>query len=341
MKRVFFLLCYFFIFSCLFAEVITLKIANVAPARSPWDIELKKMAQEWTRLTKGNVRVQFYDTTVLGGEKAVIQKLKSTRPGQKAPIDGALFSTVGLHELAPTAGFYTLSVPFLIKSQEELDLVLHHYGKEIEKKVEKAGCKIIAWSNVGWLSFYTKDSYKTLGELNKIELAIAGLDSPVLSDCLKISGFNAESVSANKFAQALKSRSGPRGFFAVPLLAYAGRFYKDIDYILDAKLCPVMAAFVISNESWAKIPDEYKDALLKSTAKTTKILSESLEKTDRDCITKMANDGKHLIVPTKEELDSWAQEFDKNANEVLAASSQALSKDLFMKIQALLKKNRK
>ena len=341
MKRCLFFCLFVSLFLCSYSEVITLKIASVAPARSPWDIELKKMAQEWTRITKGQVKLQFYDMTVLGGEKAGLQKLKSTRPGQRAPIDGALFSTVGLHELAPTAGFYTLSVPFLIQSQDELDLVLSKYGKEMEKKVEKAGCKIIAWSNVGWLSFYTKDSYSTLGELKKIKMAVSGLDSPVLSDCLKISGFNIENVSANKFVQSLKSRGGARGFFAVPLLAYAGGFYKDIDYVLDAKLCPVMGAFVISNDAWKRIPDEFKAALLERTAKTKKMLNAALEKTDRDCIAKMANSGCKLIVPTKDELNAWALEFEKNANEVINAISQALNASLFSKIHALLAKNKK
>lgn len=335
MKR-FFIFIFFVAVLPLSAEVITLKIASVAPARSPWDIELKKMAAEWTKITKGQVRLQFYDTTVQGGEKAVIQKLKSTRPGQKAQLDGALFSTIGLHELAPTAGFYTLSVPFLIQSQKELDLVISKYGNEIERKVERAGCKIIAWSNVGWLSFYTKDKYSTLGELKKIKMATSGLDSPILSDCLKISGFNVENVSASKFAQSLKSRSGARGFFAVPLLAYAGQFYKDIDYVLDAKLCPVMGAFVISNDAWARIPDEYKKALLENTAKTTRALNASLEKTDRDCINSMKKAGKTLIVPTQAQLNAWAEEFNQNANEVLASAPQALNAELFKKIKELI-----
>ena len=335
MKRLYLSVLLFFIAFFGFAEPVVLKIASVAPARSPWDVELKKMAQEWTRLTNGEVQLKFYDTTVLGGEKAVIQKLKSTRPGQKAPIDGALFSTVGLHELAPLAGFYTLSVPFLIQSQKELDAVLLQHGGEIEKKVEKVGCKIIAWSNVGWLSFYTKDSYKTLGELKKIKMATSGIDSPVLSDCLRISGFNVENVSANKFAQSLKQRSGPRGFFAVPLLAYAAGYYKDIDYVLDAKLCPAMAAFVISNDAWNRVPEIYKKKLIESAAKTTKLLNDALEKTDRDCIAKMKASGKQLIVPTQAELEEWAAEFNKNAHDVLSASPQALNADLFKKIQAI------
>ena len=102
-----------------------------------------------------------------------------------------------------------------------------------------------------------------------------------------------------------------------------------------------MGAFVISNDAWKRIPDEFKAALLESTAKTTKILNESLEKTDRECIAKMANAGCKLIVPTKEQLDAWASEFEKNANDVLNANSQALNRSLFDRIHALLSQNKK
>lgn len=330
-----------FFSASVFAQTVTIKIATVAPARSPWEIELKKMAQEWTKITNGKVRIQFYDMTVLGGEKAGIQKLRSSRPGQKAPLDGAVFSTVGLHELAPKAGFYTLSIPFLIQSQEELDLVLKELGGEIEKEVENAGCKVIAWSNVGWLSFYTKDSYRTLGELKKIRMSVSGLDSPVLSDCLKISGFTVMDISADKFVQSLKSKNGTRGFFSVPLLAYAAGFYKDINYILNAKLCPAMAGFVISKNSWEKIPAEYHAALLESAARATKLLNDSLEETDKDCIKKMAENGTNLINPTKKDLEDWKKEFDRNAADVINANSGALNYELFKKIQSILETHRK
>ena len=98
------------------AEGIVLKIATVAPSRSPWDIELKKVAEEWNRITDGLVTVKIYNMTTLGGEKAGIQKLKAARPGQQAPLDGAIFTMIGLHELVPDAYIYTLALPFLLQN---------------------------------------------------------------------------------------------------------------------------------------------------------------------------------------------------------------------------------
>jgi len=322
-------------------DKIVLKIATVAPSRSAWDIELKKVAEEWNRLTDGLVTVKIYTMSTLGGEKAGIQKLKAARPGQQAPLDGAIFTMIGLHELVPDAYIYTLALPFLIQSQAELDKALSIYGGQIESKIKNAGYELIAWSNVGWLSFYTKEPYKTLGELKKIKLSVAGLDSPILSDSFKLSGFNVVDTPSQKFSQMLKSKNGIGGFFAVHLLTYATGFYKDIHYALDTKLCPVMAGFVISNASWNKIPAKYHAPMKEAMEKARKRLNDALDSSDADCVQKMEAGGVTMIRPPKEELKNWETEFGENIADIHRAFPQAFDMDMYKNIQSLVAPMRK
>ena len=323
------------------AEGIVLKIATVAPSRSSWDIELKKVAEEWNRITDGLVTVKVYNMTTLGGEKAGIQKLKAARPGQQAPLDGAIFTMIGLHELVPDAYIYTLALPFLIQNQQELDKALSIYGNKIESRINAAGYELISWSNVGWLSFYTKEPYKTLGELKKIKLSVAGLDSPILSDSFKLSGFNVVDTPAQKFSQMLKSKNGIGGFFAVHLLTYVGGYYKDISYALDTKLCPVMAGFVISKASWDKIPKKYHAAMKESMEKARKRLNDALDVSDADCVRKMEAGGVTMIRPPKEELKKWEEEFSVNINDIHRAFPNAFDMDMYQNIQKLIAPMRK
>lgn len=322
-------------------DKIVLKLATVAPSRSAWDIELKKVAEEWNRLTDGLVTVKIYTMSTLGGEKAGIQKLKAARPGQQAPLDGAIFTMIGLHELVPDAYIYTLALPFLIQNQAELDKALSIYGGQIESKIKNAGYELIAWSNVGWLSFYTKEPYKTLGELKKIKLSVAGLDSPILSDSFKLSGFNVVDTPSQKFSQMLKSKNGIGGFFAVHLLTYATGFYKDIHYALDTKLCPVMAGFVISNASWNKIPAKYHAPMKEAMERARKRLNDALDSSDADCVQKMEASGVTMIRPPKEELKKWEAEFGENIADIHRAFPQAFDMDMYKNIQSLVAPMRK
>jgi TRAP-type C4-dicarboxylate transport system substrate-binding protein len=320
---------------------IQLKIASVAPSRSPWDIEQRALAQEWSEITGGLVTVTFYDTYSLGGEKSVIQKFRSVRPGQKAPLDGAIFTTVGLHELAPDASIYTLSLPFLIRSQNELDAVLDRFGPALIAKYKKAGFEMIAWSNVGWLSFFTKDSYATLPELKKIKIASAGLDSPVLGDGFRAAGFSIEDLGPGKLLQSLKSAGGVRGYFSVHLFAYVTGLSKATKYSLDAKLCPVMAGFVMSNDSWARVPEQYRPAMIAAAKRMKARLDASLETTDREYVEKMKADGVHMIVPTAAELAAWDAEFARDIDKVNRSVPGSFDIALYRDIQNFLLKTRK
>ena len=327
--------------SCIFAQQkIVLKIANSAPARTPWDIELKKLAQEWNKITNGLVSVRFMDMTVLGGEKAGVVKMKPSRPGQRPQIDGAILTPVGLNELAPNAKIFTLSLPFLIQSQEELDLVLSKYGYAFESKIQKNGCKLITWSNVGWLSFYTKDSYSSLDELKKIKMLCSN-DTKDFIDVLNISGFNVLPVTPAKFTQELKTSSGARSFTSISILTYTLRLYKDVSYMLDARLCPVMAGFVMSDESWALIPEQYKPAMLEAMNKTTKKLNAALENMEKEYIKQMQQDGLKIISLNPQQRKEWTKEFHTDMQKVQKTIPSLLNAEIYEKITKELEAYRK
>lgn len=314
---------------------ITLKIASVAPARSPWDIEQRALAQEWNKITGGLVNIVFFDATALGGEKGVIQKFRSVRPGQKAPLDGVIFTTIGMHELAPAASLYTYSMPFLIRSQGELDFVFKAHDDRLKKAFRDAGFESLAWTNVGWLSFYTKDRFANLDELKKIKIASAGLDSPILGDTFRAGGFNIEDIQAAKLLQALKG-GNLRGFFGVHMYAYVTGFSKTISWALDTKLCPVMAGVLLSNEAWAQIPAQYHPEMREAIARMKVRLDAALEDTDRAYMQSMIDEGVKPIRPTEAELADWEAKFNRDIEIANKTAPGAFDMKLYGELRSLL-----
>src|SRR5574344_1781317 len=97
--------------SCFFAfsqEQIKIKIASVAPSRSSWDVEQRRIAQEWANITNNKVVLQFMNSDAMGGEDGVVKKLNSVRPGQKAPIGGAVFTSLAISSIAPESHVLTM-----------------------------------------------------------------------------------------------------------------------------------------------------------------------------------------------------------------------------------------
>jgi TRAP-type C4-dicarboxylate transport system, periplasmic component len=251
-----------------------------------------------------------------------------------------IFTTIGLHELAPAASIYTLSIPFAIRNQNELNVVLDHFGPGLKETYRTAGYEIIAWTNVGWLSFYTKKPFSNLAELKGIKIASAGLDSPVLGNTFRAGGFNIEDITSEKLLQEMKG-SNLQGFFGVHMYAYVTGLSKTIGYALDTKLCPVMAGIAVSNEAWARIPPEYKPAMMEAVARMKTRLEASLEASDRGYMDSMKKEGVTAIVPTAAELEAWEKDFAHDIDQANRSSPGAFNMDLYRKIQALLQESRK
>lgn len=321
-------------------EKIILKIGSVAPARSPWDVELKKMAAEWNRITNGAVNVRFQNMTTLGGEKAGIQKMQPRRPGQQAPLDGGVFSSIGLNEIALNAKIFTLSTPFLIRSQNELDAVIKNFGREIEAEYEKVGMKLLAWTNAGWIRFYTKNSYSDVAGLRRQTIACSGFDSPALSNAFKVAGFSVKDIPANKLSQMLKT-GGVEGFLSVPMLTYFTGDYKSINYGLDTRLCPVMAGLVISQDSWQRIPQKYHSQLLASMQRTVKKLNSELENFDVNYTRRMTNNGLKLIMLNNQQIATWDKDLGEAMRRATSKYPEIFNVNLYNKIKNLLEKMRK
>jgi TRAP-type C4-dicarboxylate transport system substrate-binding protein len=315
----------------------TVKIASIAPSRSPWDIEQRKLGEEWSRITGGLVNLQFYDTSALGGEIPVIQKLRAVRPGQKSPLDGAIFTNIGVYALAPETEIMTLSLPFLFRSNDELNYVLERFGPQMSKQVESKGYKIIAWFNVGWVTFFTKDKVTNVSQLKQVNMCAGGLDSAELNNAFKDAGYHVLDVSSDKILTSLQSNNGLTGFYSVPMFAYATQYSKNVKYALDMRVCPVMAALIISQKVWDQIPEQYKPEMMKYADKAQAAFLATERKQNDEYMGLMEKEGVTRVKATDAELKLWETEFLADVPKMYARKDSAVDQGVYEQVVSLLK----
>jgi TRAP-type C4-dicarboxylate transport system substrate-binding protein len=262
--------------------------------------------------------------------------MRSVRPGQRAAIDGAIFTNMGVYELAPAAEVYTLSLPFLFRDQTEVDYALEYFNPRLEKAFSDAGYKLMGWFNVGWITFFTKDEVHSVDELKKIKIAGGGVDSPVLSNAFKAAGYLTEDVAVEKLSQSLKSASGLRGIYGVPMYIYATQNAKNVSYALDASIIPVLSALVISERAWNSIPDEFKPAMLAAveTAKANFLAVQ--ENTDREYLNTMEREGMKLIKLTDADRQRWETDFLRDIPAITGGPDAAINADFLQEIRTLM-----
>ncbi len=337
-KKIIYFLFVLLNLSSLYAQQkMTLKIASVAPARSAWENEQKILAAEWNKATNGMVSVQFYNMTALGGENGVVQKMRTVRPGQKSPIDGAIFTNLGTYELAPDSNILTLCIPFLFRSQEEVTIVLDKLSGEISNAIQKQGFVLLGWFNVGWANFYTKTEVRTPEQLKNTKLSVGGITSPALGRAFQLAGYNTEDVPNEKIIQSMKAVNGIKGLYTIPMYAYAAQYYKHLPYVINTAICPIMATFVISEKTWEQIPAEYKPALLAAVKNTESKFVGVQQETDKEYLDLMAKDGLNLVNLSPSELSVFENSLNSDA---LAMSKTtdvtAINYEFFLRINAIL-----
>jgi len=123
------------------------------------------------------------------------------------------------------------------------------------------GFELLGWFNVGWANFIQKrntNSWRT----KKIKLSVGGVTSSELGKAFQRAGYMTEDVPNDKILQSIKSANGVQGLYTIPMYAYASQYHKSLNYVLNTAICPVLANFVVSEASWNKIPNQYKDDLL-------------------------------------------------------------------------------
>ena len=114
-----------------------LRIGTMGPA----GISYMKYAMEIEALSHNRIKIELYAGGVLGDEPAMIKMV------QEGKLDGAIVTTLSLEEIAPEA--LVLSLPFLFRSEYEMDFIIAKYEAILAGYARDRGVEILGLFAVG------------------------------------------------------------------------------------------------------------------------------------------------------------------------------------------------
>lgn len=126
----------------------TLRVATLAPKRSPWG----KVFAAWQKAlhdkTGGKLKLKVFYNGVTGAEDAMVSKL---RTGQ---LDGASLTSVGLSRLYRDV--LVLQLPGVLDSWPLLDRARAALRPELEQGFAREGIQILSWGDVGMVRLMSR-----------------------------------------------------------------------------------------------------------------------------------------------------------------------------------------
>ena len=134
------------------AEPAVLKLASVAPDKTPWSELLKKFKTEVEAKTAGRLVVKLYLGGQLGDENETVIKCK------RGQIQGVGASTGALSSQVPEVN--VVELPYLFRTEKEADTVIDTaLDAPLREAFASYGFQLGFWSENGFRSFGTKDDF--------------------------------------------------------------------------------------------------------------------------------------------------------------------------------------
>ena len=230
----------------------TIHFATLAPEGSTWMIKMHALDSAVQVQSEGNLRFKFYPNMTMGDEKDVIRKI---RFGQ---LNAAGFTGVGLGEILPEIRI--LELPYLFKTEEEIDFVTNQLSEYFKDKLLERGFILLGWADVGWVYFLSKKP----------------VSSPQDLTSLKVWMWEGDPLARAFFAELdqspiplpitdvhLSLQTGLiNAVYCSPLAALALQWFTKVDYISDIPFTNAIGAVLISKSMFTRFEPELQELLL-------------------------------------------------------------------------------
>jgi TRAP-type C4-dicarboxylate transport system substrate-binding protein len=304
-------------------------MATLAPADSTWFKVMENMGAEWKKISNGGVKLVIHPGGVLGDEPECVRRL------DHHSIQAAGLSGAGLGDIDP--GVACLQIPMMFDSYEELDYVRDRITPKLEARLLQKGYVVLAWSDVGWVQFFSTTPVQRLDDLRKLRLFTWAGDANE-EELWRATGFRVVPLPATDIVTQLKMHN----LDAVPetsLYAEITQLYSLTPYMCDVKWAPLVGATIISRQAWEAIPASQRGAMLAAAHKSGEALKQDIRAQGaRAVATMMAGQpGKKSLKLTVTHPDAAAlAEWRKQTEAVYPKMKEKMvPPDLFAEVQKL------
>lgn len=229
----------------------TIKLGTVAPANSPWDLVLRRLAADWSRISDGEVELKIFPGGIAGDEPDMIRKM---RIGQ---LHAATLTAGSLNDIYP--GMLALASPMLIRNDAEMLAVLGELAPFFEQQLEERGFVALMWSPIGWVKFFARQPLRTLDDLRRQTLWIGDAGAAEIR-AWQQAGFDVVALPLTEVTTALQSGMID-AYLSSPLAAAAFQWFGLAPHMNDLRLAPLYGALVISKRVWERIPERIRPRL--------------------------------------------------------------------------------
>ena len=314
-------------------QELEVKLGSPLPRESLWGRTLDRIAAEWSRVTNGQVRLRIIHGGLEGSEAKMHLSLSSNS------LQAAVYTSFGLSEVDP--GIMTMSAPFLIRNERELDEVMKELQPVLERRLNAGDYFMLAWSKAGFVNIFSKEPVFTPDDLKRMRIA-SNPEAENMNTAFKTMGYQVVEADWQDVGQKLALPSG--GVAAIynnPAGIAAYQLHKIVGNMCSINIAPVLGGIVINQLTWRRIGElnpRFQAELLRVTRQIAQSLDESMQKTVSDAVQTMTREGLKVNRPTAAQEQLWFSDVERVTPTLLGTT---YDQDLYRRINEVLERFRK
>lgn len=274
-----------------------IRMGTLAPQGTAWHKILSQMGAEWRQATSGSVQLRIYPGGTVGDEAEMIRKM---RIGQ---LQAAAISNAGLAEIEPSA--YALMLPLLFESYEEWDWVRQQVNPQLEERLQQKGFVLLAWSDVGWVYFFSKEPLQHPEQLKNMKLAASATETAAV-EIIKWAGFNPVPITTVDTLTGLQTGLIDAVYMPL-LLAEGSQIYRHTGHMLDLKWAPLQGAVILHENAWRRLKEEQRQQILEIARRHGAELRQSTRQHEQASLQAMQERGLKVWPVEEETRREWLE----------------------------------
>lgn len=278
------------------AQSVRLKIATMAPDGSFWVNELRSAADQISERTDGRVSLRLYPGGTMGGDQAVLRKIRIGQLHGGVLLGGGIAGGVD-----PDFDLYTL--PLLFRSYDEVDYVRERMDQVLLNRLAGKGYVAFGLTETGFTYLLSVKATSNRQDLKGRKAWIPQGD-PIGLAIVESAGLSPVPLPISDVLTGLQT-----GLIdtvaAPPVGALALQWFTKAGYFTDLPITYIFGATVISAKAFAKMSAEDQEVVREVMTATEGRLDKRTRSDNRDAREALAKQGVQFLTPTAETLSWW------------------------------------
>ncbi len=311
-----------------YGQQYSIKFATIAPEGSTWMNVMREYDAAIRKESGGRMGFKIYAGGVQGDEKSILRKI---RVGQ---LHSGGFTGVGMGEIAPKVRI--LDSPFLVRSDDEIDMLYKGFGYDFEQAFEEGGYVLLGWAEVGFVHLFTSSPIRKREELKGIKMWTWEGD-PIAETAFRTLGINPIPLSVTDVMTSLQTGLID-AFYTTPYAAIALQWYARVKYMVDVPLADASGSVLISKKYYDQLPKDLQEILLRNGHLYISKLTQMSRKDNKDALAELKRRGITVLTANEKDVQEYIEVGNRSRR---ALVGKLYSEDFLNKVEKALTDYRK